>query len=68
MSTRPEQDSFVTCMTCKWATLMQWFENPVVAQCTAKGDRQVAASRRICKEYKKRQDAPQIQHFDSYQQ
>ncbi|MGM9674690.1 MAG: hypothetical protein ACI3X9_04390 [Bacteroidaceae bacterium] len=68
MSTKTNQDPFVSCMECRWATLMQWYENPVVAQCAVKGDRQVAASRRICKEYKKRADKPQIQHFDSYQQ
>lgn len=53
-------------MDCQWATLMQWFENPVVAQCEKKGDRQVAATRRFCKEFKRRGDKPEIQHFDSY--
>lgn len=53
-------------MSCKWAELMQWYQNPVVAQCTKRGDRQVAATRRICKEYAHRTTEPTITHFDHY--
>jgi hypothetical protein len=55
-------------MNCKWAELMQWFENPVVAHCFKRKDRQVAATRRLCKEYTERGTEPVITHYDSYEE
>ncbi len=63
MAQNPE---FVQCIQCKWATYKQWFNNPVVATCGIRGDKQVAATKRICREYRERLGAPQIEHLDSY--
>ena len=60
---------YVQCLHCKKATaLMQWFKNPVIAWCSETGERQVAATERVCKFYVKAEedDQPPIQHFDSY--
>ncbi len=67
MKTKEGDKEFVTCMQCQHATLMQWFENPIVAQCAKKGDRQVAQSNRICKEFRQSTAEANIQHFDHYE-
>jgi len=59
-------NEMVQCLYCRWATYKQWFKNPVVASCSIRGDKQVAATKRICKEYKERNSEPVIEHFDSY--
>lgn len=54
-------------MTCKHAKFMQWFENPIVAECNYNNERYVAEARRICKIYEYVNNPnPTIQHFDSY--
>ncbi len=63
-----KQETFVKCMDCKWADLMQWFENPIVAQCNKRNERQVAATRRICKEYAERTTEATITHYDHYEE
>ena len=46
---------------------MQWFENPIVAECNYNNERYVAEARRICKIYEYVNNPnPTIQHFDSY--
>lgn len=61
-------EKFVQCLTCKNATAYyQWFENPVIAQCGATDERQVAQTKRICKSYIERFGEPEIQHFDHYE-
>lgn len=57
----------VQCLNCKHATLMQWFKNPIIAQCAAHNDRQVAESKRICKEFAARTDEATVTHYDSYE-
>lgn len=61
-----ENNIFVQCINCKRATFQQWFDNPVIATCNVNNEKQVAATRRICKEFRKRLDEPQITHHDSY--
>ncbi|MCR4922300.1 MAG: hypothetical protein K5945_11440 [Bacteroidaceae bacterium] len=61
-----ENSEFVQCLNCKWGTYQQWFENPVIATCSLNNEKQVAATRRICKEYRERLGEPQILHHDSY--
>ncbi|MBP3830156.1 MAG: hypothetical protein IJK15_06055 [Bacteroidaceae bacterium] len=47
---------------------MQWFENPVIAYCSQTDQRQVAASRRICKMFAESGiENPEIKHFDHYE-
>jgi hypothetical protein len=61
-----QSSEFVQCINCKWATYKQWFKNPVVATCGIRGDKQVAATKRICKEFRERVGEAQIEHFDHY--
>ena len=68
MALKQTEQTFVQCLNCKWAELMQWFENPVVAHCYKIKDRQVAATRRLCKEYTERGTEPVITHYDSYEE
>ena len=46
---------------------MQWFENPIIANCKKKDDRQVAATKRLCKEFAERTGEADIKHFSSYE-
>jgi hypothetical protein len=59
--------TMVQCRKCKHATLMQWFKNPIIAQCAIHGDRQVAESNRICKEFVESFNEAPITHYDSYE-
>ena len=61
-----KNEETVQCLHCRFATYKQWFQNPVVALCSVRGDKQVAATKRVCKYYKERPDEPVIEHFDSY--
>ncbi len=61
-----KQETFVKCINCKWADLMQWMENPIIAQCNIRDERQVAASKRICKEFIERTKEAPITHYDRY--
>ena len=58
----------VRCMDCRHAALMQWFDNPVVAECTKRvfGHRFVAVSNRFCADFGKRGCKPLIKHYQSY--
>lgn len=57
----------VSCRNCAYATFMQWFKNPVIANCAALGERQVADSQRRCKLFVYRDNSDrEIQHFDHY--
>ena len=67
MAIKNNENVFVTCMECKWSELMQWFENPIVAQCNAKGERQVAATKRLCKEYAVSTEEKTVTHYDKYE-
>lgn len=60
-------NELVQCTKCKHATLMQWFNNPIIAQCSVFNDRQVAESRRVCKEFSLDYNQKDIKHFDCYE-
>ena len=48
---------------------MQWFENPLIAVCGENQERQVAETKRDCKQFVPitgEDDLPPLQHFDSY--
>ena len=55
-------------MDCRNAALLQWFDNPVVAECTKRvfGHRFVAASNRFCADFGKRGGKPLIKHYSHY--
>lgn len=59
-------NNMVQCINCKYATYMQWFKNPVIAECKILKERQVAEAKRICKEFKERLEPGNITHFDNY--
>ena len=68
MATKNSSDrDFVRCLDCKHATFRQWYENPIVAQCSIFNERMVAQSNRLCKEFAPSRNAhPDIEHFDNY--
>ena len=46
-------NTIVRCIDCKFATLMQWKKNPIIAACSKKnGDRDVARTQRVCEYYR----------------
>ncbi len=61
-----EKTDFVQCLQCKRATYQQWYDNPVIAFCNVTNEKQVAATRRICKDFRPRLGEPEITHHDSY--
>lgn len=67
MAVKNKDDRFVKCIGCTHGTYMQWFKNPIIAECNALGERMVAESRRICKLFKPSGIAnPEVKHYDSY--
>lgn len=55
----------VTCMECEHADLLQYYKNPVIASCRARdGLREVAAARRCCDRWKRRERAPEIKMME----
>ena len=68
-SSKENQRHYVQCIHCKkTASLMQWFENPIIAVCGETRERQVAQTNRLCKSFVRASDdeMPALQHFDSY--
>ena len=58
----------VYCLRCKNAIFMQWFQNPIIAQCNIHNERFVANAHRICGDFLPSNNPnPDIQHFDSYE-
>lgn len=70
MAAKGEEREFVRCAMCRHATFMQWFQNPIVADCHHLNERMVAESRRVCKFFEpsgaKELSDITIQHFDHY--
>ncbi|MBQ7495484.1 MAG: hypothetical protein IJT75_07040 [Bacteroidaceae bacterium] len=70
MAQKNNERGFVRCVECKHATYMQWFENPIIAECQVHHERMVGEARRICKSFEPSGvvDVSQIsiQHFDHY--
>lgn len=62
-----KEKQLVRCIDCVNASCMQWMKNPVVAYCRVGDERQVAESRRYCKEFKASNVPPQITHYDHYE-
>ena len=66
MAIKNSDNAFVKCIDCKHATFMQWYENPVIANCQVHKERQVAQAKRLCQAFAPSNCEPEIQHFDSY--
>lgn len=56
----------VTCYECKFADLMQWWDNPIIANCAKKEEREVAMSKRKCDMWEKDDKPKAISHYDKY--
>lgn len=56
----------VSCMSCKKATLMQWFKNPIISECSVNGERHVAGMEKRCEWYAADNNQKQIIHYDKY--
>lgn len=68
MASKSKDDIFVKCISCTHASYMQWFENPIIADCHILHERMVAESKRVCKLYNKSSITnPEVTHYDSYQ-
>ena len=55
------------CYDCKYAELMQWFNNPVIAQCMVLGRREVAQAKRRCEKFEQNNGTREIAHFSRYE-
>ncbi len=63
-----DSKTLARCIRCKHSTLMQWFENPVVAECKTLHERFVAECDRQCKFFEPSgNDQPDITHYDHYE-
>ncbi|MBO4906485.1 MAG: hypothetical protein J5486_05565 [Bacteroidaceae bacterium] len=68
MAIKNDNDRFVRCIDCIHGSFMQWFENPIIAQCDVFKERMVAQSRRLCKDYvPSGKSNPEVTHFDHYE-
>lgn len=63
-----DNKNLARCVKCVHASLMQWNDNPIVAECKFYGERFVAECDRQCKEYEPSDydDNRKITHFDHY--
>ncbi|MBQ9286502.1 MAG: hypothetical protein IJ209_09545 [Bacteroidaceae bacterium] len=68
MASKNSDSLFVKCIDCTHASFMQWYDNPIIAQCKLHNDRQVACAKRICQSFAPATTRPNIEHFDSYGQ
>lgn len=62
---KPEkQQGTVSCMTCAKSRLLQWGNDPIIAECEPKHSREVASPTRVCDFYEQARSLPkQIEHF-----
>ncbi len=66
MAVKNYESSFVKCIDCKHAKFMQWYENPIIAECMLHKERQVALAKRLCSLFAPSNAEPEVLHFDSY--
>lgn len=65
--TKTRDTSSVSCTECAHATLMQWGDDPIIADCNAHGCREVASHRRTCNNYEPSAHLPKpIKHLKKY--
>lgn len=62
--TKQKDTSSVSCTECANATLMQWGDDPIIADCAAHRCREVASHRRNCAQYESSVHLPKpIKHL-----
>lgn len=67
MALKNKDDRFVKCIDCTHAKFMQWYNNPIIAECDTFKERMVAESRRICKSFiPSAVSNPEVTHYSSY--
>lgn len=65
--TKKNEKTLGSCMECAYATLMQWGEDPIIADCKAFESREVARPRRYCARYEQTTQLPKpIEHFQKH--
>lgn len=58
------EETLVSCMDCIHATLMQWGNDPIIAECKAHRCREVARFKRFCQQHELTKRLPKsIQHL-----
>lgn len=62
-----KEKNLVKCATCNHATLMRWFRNPVIAECSVKHERFVAEANTICEDYVADKRVKPIAQHNSYE-
>lgn len=64
---KSEDNSSVSCAECSKATLMQWGDDPLIADCAAHRCREVACHRKTCKDFEAARHLPKpIKRFTKY--
>lgn len=61
-----KEKKLVKCKDCKYASLMRWFKNPVIAECAIKHERFVAESNALCEDYALDKRVKPIKQYNSY--
>lgn len=61
-----KKSELVRCINCKNAKLMRWFKNPIIAECTTTGEREVAEQKRFCDRYQEDKSQKEVKQFNSY--
>ena len=58
--------TMVRCIDCKNGEFMQWFQNPIICQCNILDERMVAEAQRLCGFFTQSNKAPEVKHYDKY--
>lgn len=62
-----KEKKLVKCATCKHASLMRWFKNPVIAECAIKHERFVAEANTLCDDYLEDKSEKYVIQHNSYE-
>lgn len=70
MASTGEPKKMIRCIECANGKFMQWFDNPVVCECSIRTViRFVANARKICSDFKPSNNPnPEITHYDTYEE
>lgn len=64
---KPKDTTSVSCTECDNATLMQWGDDPIIADCSGHHCREVASHRRSCPQYEPAKHLPKpIKHLQKF--
>lgn len=66
-ASKKDEETLVSCMDCTQATLMQWGNDPIIAECKARKDREVARFKRFCQQHELEKRLPKpIRHLPKH--